>query len=96
MVPPSTVKPAFMLIRRMVVKRLEPTFLELRDKTLGNLLELWCVDGKELLETLDLLEKVPWHIGHGSCSPALSDDIQFEDCQTLTLAGRGLSSDHGV
>jgi len=33
----------------------------------GDGFELLRINRKELLKPLDLLKKIPWHIGHGSC-----------------------------
>jgi hypothetical protein len=48
------------------------TFGKLLDEMLGDGLELSGINSEQLLQPLDLLHKVLWHIGHGACNRMLA------------------------
>jgi hypothetical protein len=47
------------------------TFGKLLDEMLGNGLELGGVNIKHLLQSLDFLQEILWHIGHRTCQAML-------------------------
>jgi hypothetical protein len=69
--PPSTLKPD--KCQKMAFKVEDIlTFSELLNEMLRDGLELGGVNSEHLLQSLDLLHEILWHIGHGACNAMLA------------------------
>ena len=68
----------------------KPTFLKLLDKVLNDRLQLLAAHGELILEVLDLLQKILWHVMHGAYPTArISMTQQLEEQQSLPLREGG-------
>ena len=93
MLPPSLVKPLKCQHPRSPEICALLTLGELRDKVVGDFLQLLGVNGEELLEALDFFEKVSGHVGHRSYM-SVSEEVLLKRQLGRTLSGWRLPADH--